>query len=36
MCNDDDINEAGGVHVILTYIPEDEAELVQIKGRTNR
>lgn len=33
---DPKVNEAGGIHIIQTFLSEDEAEEIQIKGRTNR
>lgn len=33
---DPKVNGAGGVHIIQTFLSEDEAEEIQIKGRTNR
>jgi Mg-chelatase subunit ChlD len=30
------VNDKGGVHVILTFLPELVSEMVQIKGRTGR
>lgn len=33
---DKNIQEKGGVHIIQTFLSEEEAEEVQIKGRTNR
>lgn len=33
---DKNIREAGGLHIIQTFLSQDEAEEIQIKGRTNR
>ena len=30
------IHEEGGVHIIQTFLSEEETEEIQIKGRTNR
>ena len=35
-CHDPELKEAGGVHVIQTFLSLDKAEEVQIKGRTAR
>jgi len=36
MCYDDELNMAGGIHVIQTFVSEDKTEEIQIKGRTAR
>lgn len=37
VCRDQIIWEiAGGVHVLLTFLPEDKSTLAQFKGRTAR
>jgi preprotein translocase subunit SecA len=36
ICNDKNVNKEGGVHVILTFKPDDYSEEVQIMGRTAR
>ena len=36
VCRDQGIVKVGGVHVIITFYPEDESEYTQIKGRTCR
>jgi hypothetical protein len=36
MCSDDDVRRDGGVHVIQTFLSEELAEELQIKGRTAR
>jgi preprotein translocase subunit SecA len=36
ICNDTNVDKEGGVHVILTFKPEDYSEEVQIMGRTAR
>ncbi len=36
MCNDPQVLKAGGLHVLQTFLSEDESEEVQIKGRTSR
>jgi preprotein translocase subunit SecA len=36
ICNDKIVEKEGGVHVILTFYPEDYSELIQIMGRTAR
>ena len=33
---DQKIQDKGGVHIIQTFLSEEEAEEIQIKGRTNR
>ena len=33
---DDSIKKNGGVHIIQTFLSQEEAEEIQIKGRTNR
>lgn len=33
---DDDVQANGGVHIIQTFLSDEEAEEIQIKGRTNR
>jgi len=35
-CHNKQIDAAGGVHVILTYLPQSMSEIVQIQGRTCR
>ena len=32
--DDDNINAAGGVHIIQTFVSEDISEEIQIQGRT--
>lgn len=36
ICLDPDVNDAGGVVVIQTFLSEDLSEEVQIQGRTAR
>ncbi len=36
ICNDPKVLQAGGLHVLQTFLSEDESEEVQIKGRTSR
>jgi preprotein translocase subunit SecA len=36
ICNDKNVDKEGGVHVILTFKPEDVSEEIQIMGRTAR
>ena len=36
MCHDEDVIEAGGVHVIQTFVSPQKTEEIQIKGRTAR
>ena len=36
VCYDDDLNEAGGVHVLTTFLPDERAMEAQLKGRTAR
>jgi hypothetical protein len=36
VCRDNALVEAGGVHLILTFYPEDESEYTQLLGRTCR
>lgn len=36
VCRDDEVEKAGGVHVIQTFLSEDISEEIQIKGRTAR
>jgi len=35
-CYDDELNKAGGIHVIQTFVSEEKTEEIQIKGRTAR
>jgi len=35
-CNNLEINAAGGVHVLLTFLPSSMSEYIQIQGRTCR
>ena len=30
------IKESGGLHLVLTYVPQLRSELIQFKGRTGR
>ena len=34
--DDKEVKEAGGLHVIQTFISDEESETVQIEGRTAR
>ena len=36
VCDDQDINAAGGIHVIQAFISDDISEEIQIRGRTAR
>ena len=36
ICNDKIVEKEGGVHIILTFKPEDVSEEIQIMGRTAR
>lgn len=36
VCRDQGLRLNGGVHVIITFLPDDESERVQIEGRTCR
>lgn len=36
ICNDTKVDEAGGVHVLLTFFSLEMAEEVQLFGRTAR
>ncbi len=36
VCRDDAVDEAGGVHVIQTFLSEELSEEIQIRGRTAR
>lgn len=36
ICSNTQVNQAGGVHVIQTYLSMDQTEEIQIKGRTAR
>jgi len=36
ICYDNELNDAGGIHVIQTFMSEEKSEEVQIKGRTAR
>jgi len=35
-CNDGRLEEAGGVEVVLAFVPQDKSEEIQIQGRTAR
>lgn len=35
-CNDDELNNSGGLHVIQTFFSKETSEETQIKGRTAR
>ncbi len=36
VCRGGGLEQVGGVHIIITFYPEDESEYTQIKGRTCR
>ena len=36
VCRDQGLVHNGGVHVIITFLPDDESERIQIEGRTCR
>lgn len=36
ICRDRKVEEAGGIHIIQTFLSEEESEEIQIKGRTSR
>eukprot|EP01087_Luapelamoeba_hula_P010439 TRINITY_DN276_c0_g1_i1.p1 TRINITY_DN276_c0_g1~~TRINITY_DN276_c0_g1_i1.p1 ORF type:complete len:2464 (-),score=305.43 TRINITY_DN276_c0_g1_i1:82-7473(-) len=36
LCVDNQVDTAGGIAVIMTYLPEDQSDEVQIRGRTAR
>lgn len=36
ICRDESVEKVGGVHVILTFVPEMNSEFIQIQGRTAR
>ena len=36
VASDRNVQNNGGLHIILTYVPQLMSELVQLKGRTGR
>ena len=33
---EESVKKMGGLHVILTYLPKNESDFIQVKGRTAR